>query len=149
MKAFLKDSSALNAGLKSGPYQKSALVPPSRWLDNTAPASPRMSVTIADDSTIVVTWSHEDPKDVFRYVVYYQFAGKGWEYSILNSQDRMVAIPNSRFVRERPRGRQRAENIPPNLEYVTRIEVTAVDRLGNESGPSVRSIVRPAAPVVQ
>lgn len=148
MKAFLKDSSALNAGLKSGPYQKPALVPPSRWLDNTAPASPRASVEIANDSTLVVTWSHENARDVFRYVVYYQYE-KNWEYTILNAQDRMVGIPFSRTVKERARGRQRTETAQPKVEYVTRVAVTAVDRLGNESMPSAQNMIRSSAPAVQ
>jgi uncharacterized lipoprotein YddW (UPF0748 family) len=149
MKVFLRDSSALNAGLKAGPYRKQALVPPSPWLGDTPPAAPRMSATIADDSTIVLSWSHENAKDVFRYVVYYQYGGPNWEYTILNSQDRMVAIPYSRVVRERPRGRQREENTPPRIEYVTKMAITAVDRLGNESGPSVQNIVRSGIPAAR
>ncbi len=148
MKVFLKDSSALNDGLKTGPYQKQSLVPPSPWLDDIAPSHPRMSATIANDSTIVVTWSHENASDVFRYVVYYQYE-KNWEYVILNNRDRMVAVPYSRTVRERARGRQRGEPAQPKVEYVTRVAVTAVARVGNESVPAVQSIAHPATPTAQ
>jgi uncharacterized lipoprotein YddW (UPF0748 family) len=147
MKAFLKDSSALNGGLKTGPYQRQSLVPPSPWLDDEAPAPPRMSAAVANDSTILVTWSHEYPNDVFRYVVYYQY-DKSWEYAILNSRDRMVAIPYSRTVHERARGRQRGEPAQPKVEFVTRVAVTAVDRVGNESTPSVQNIVRGVLPTL-
>jgi uncharacterized lipoprotein YddW (UPF0748 family) len=148
MKAFLKDSSALNAGLKTGPYQRQSLVPPSPWLDDGAPASPRMTATIANDSTLLVSWSHEQPSDVFHYVVYYQYE-KDWGYTILNNQDRIAGIPYSRTVRERGRGRQREEPAQPKVEFVTRVAVTAVDRVGNESAPAVQSIAHPVIPTVQ
>ena len=148
MKVFQKDTTVLNAALKAGPYQKQSLVPPSPWLDDVPPAPPRMSATFANDSTVVITWSHENTKDVFRYVVYYQYE-KSWEYTILNSQDRMVAVPYSRAARERGRGRQRGESVPPNIEYVTRIAVTAVDRVGNESLPALQLLGRVPLPPAQ
>jgi hypothetical protein len=104
-----------------------------------------MTATIANDSTVLVSWSHENTSDVFRYVVYYQYE-KNWEYTILNKQDRMAAVPYSRIVKERPRGRQRESLTPPKIEYVTRIAVTAVNRLGNESAPAVQSIAHPVTP---
>jgi hypothetical protein len=107
-----------------------------------------MSAIVANDSTVLVTWSHENAKDVFRYVVYYQYE-KNWEYTILNSQDRMAALPYSRTVKERARGRQRAEPAQPRVEYVTRVAVTTVDRVGNESAPAVQSIARTVIPTLQ
>ena len=148
MKVFLKDSSALNAGLKAGPYQHQSLVPPSPWLDDVPPDPPRMSATVANDSTVLVTWSHENAKDVFRYVVYYQYE-KNWEYTILNSQDRMAALPYSRTVIERARGRQRGDPAQPKVEYVIRVAVTAVDRVGNESAPAVQTMGRSVIPTLQ
>ena len=142
MKAFLSDSSVLNAALENGPYRRQSLVPPSPWLDNTPPSAPKVTATIANDTTLVVSWNHENVNDVFRWVMYYQL-GKRWEYTILNKQDRLIALPLSRAVRERPRGRQRDENAPPRIEYVTRIAVSAVDRLGNESQLSYQNVDRP------
>lgn len=147
MKAFLKDSSALSAGLKNGPYQKQSLVPPSPWLDDNAPLPPMIETTVAND-TIVVSWSHENQSDVFRWVVYYEY-GKSWEYTILNRQDRSVAIPRSRTVTDRPRGRQRQENVQTRVETVTRIAVSAVDRTGNESELTYQSIAPVSAPAGQ
>ena len=148
MKAFMKDSSALNTGLKNGPYQKQALVPTSLWLDDVAPSVPKVTATIADDSTVVLSWSHANTSDVFRWVVYYQY-GKSWDYRILNEQDRMLAIPTSRTVMERPRARQREVNTQVRVEYLTRIAVSAVDRLGNESELATQTVARPPAPAVK
>lgn len=140
MKAFLRDSSALNAGLKNGPYQRMALVPPSPWLDDDPPLAPKVTASIGSDSMMVVTWSHNNPSDVFRYVFYYQY-GRSWEYTILNTQDRTFTIPLSRTVTERQRARQRDQNptVTTRSEYLTRIAVSAVDRTGNESEPVYQS----------
>jgi hypothetical protein len=148
MKAFMKDSSALNAGLKNGPYQKQALVPTSPWLDDVAPSAPKATATMADDSTVVLSWSHANTIDVFRWVVYYQY-GKSWDYRILNEQDRMLAIPTSRTVVERPRARQREVNTQVRVDYLTRIAVSAVDRLGNESELATQTVASPPAPAVK
>jgi hypothetical protein len=148
MKAFMKDSSALNAGLKNGPYQEQALVPMSPWLDDVAPSVPRLTATIADDSTVVLSWSHANTSDVFRWVVYYQY-GKNWDYRILNEQDRMLAVPTSRTVVERPRARQREVNTQVRVEYLTRIAISAVDRLGNESELAMQTVAPPPAPAVE
>jgi uncharacterized lipoprotein YddW (UPF0748 family) len=148
IKAFLRDSSALNAGLKSGPYQRQALVPPSPWLDDNAPSPPTVTVTVTNDTTLVVSWTHGNPGAVFHWVVYYQF-GSSWEYAILNSQDRLVAIQSSRIVSERPRAGQRDEKAQVKMEYVTRIAVSAVDRLGNESALAYKNTARPPAPATQ
>ncbi len=71
MKAFLKDSSALNAALKNGPYRMQSLVPPSPWLDDEPPLAPKLVTAVSND-TLAVSWTHEKFDEVFRWVVYYQ-----------------------------------------------------------------------------
>src|SRR6185503_12111420 len=62
--------------LIEGPYLKQALVPATSWLDKEAPAAPSLNVAQQGDM-VNVSWSHANEKDVFRYVVYYQY-GKAW-----------------------------------------------------------------------
>ena len=133
MKAFLRDSSVLNAGLKNGPYKREAIVPPSPWLDNVAPAAPGLQTEVGKD-TIRISWSHDNRSDVFRYVVYYNY-GKAWEYTLRNRNDNAAAIPLTRVLREQPRARQRDAVVKETTENLARIAVTAVDRVGNESEP--------------
>ena len=131
MKAFLRDSSMLVPALKNGPYQRMALVPSSPWLDDTAPLPPFADTATVND-TLRVTWSHENPADVFRWVVYYRY-GTSWDYTILNRNDRSAAVPLSRIVKEQPRRRRREQNPQERTDYLTRLAVSAVDRMGNES----------------
>ena len=142
MKAFLRDSSILNASLKNGPYRREALVPPSPWLDNEPPVAPTVEAAVAGDS-IRISWSHQNVKDVFRWVVYYQY-GTRWEYTIVNTGTQNATLSASRIVKAAARGRQAA---PPKetKEIVIRIAVSAVDRVGNESEPGYRDISQPAA----
>ncbi|WP_300601679.1 family 10 glycosylhydrolase [Niabella sp.] len=111
-------SVAKNPGLANalveGPYKKQALVPPSPWLDAVAPAAPRVSLTQKADA-VTVQWSHVNDKDVFHWVVYYQY-GTSWSYKILNQDDRSLLL-----------------NIQESGRALQRVAVSAVDRSGNES----------------
>lgn len=100
--------------LIEGPYQKQALVPASAWLDNKAPDAPAVNVAQQGD-TVNVSWSHKDEKDVFHWIVYYQY-GKNWSYRILNQSDRKLELKPLK-----------------GKDKLTAVAVTAVDRMGNES----------------
>lgn len=104
--------------LVEGPYKKEALVPSSSWLDHVAPKSPQVQTKLNNDSW-EVTWTHSNPADVFRYVVYYKY-GNNWNYKILNQND-------DSFTIERMGGTV-SQKLP-----LTHVAVTAVDRVGNES----------------
>jgi uncharacterized lipoprotein YddW (UPF0748 family) len=129
MKAFLKDSSEFNDGLRSGPYRKQALVPPSPWLDEDAPAAPTVRMT-SDSAHVRVRFTHADPADVFRWVVYEKYE-RWWEYTIYGRYSDMVEIPLWRFVDVPVRGVPDSTTI--RTDVLTRVAVSAVDRLGNES----------------
>lgn len=131
MRTFLRDSSTLVDGLKKGPYQKPALVPSSLWLDDDAPSTPQLTTSSGGD-TIVVSWSHADENEVFRWVVYYQY-NTTWDYIILNKTSRSISLPFSRIVENRSRDRHGKENIQTTTVYLSQIAVSAVDRTGNES----------------
>ncbi len=110
MRTFLQDSSLLPAGLKGLPYRTPALVPASPWLGALAPGPPRLKARV-DSTMLHLSWTHEKPADVFRWVAYLQY-GDTWKHMIFNRGDRECSLP---------------------LEQLRRIELSAVDRLGNES----------------
>ncbi len=106
-------------GLLDGPYKNQALVPASPWLDNKAPGVPVVTTSWQND-TLKISWSHPDEKDVFHWIVYYQYKG-AWSYIILNRNSRSFDL--ERFATENK-----------TRVSLTHIAVTAVDRVGNESG---------------
>jgi len=104
--------------LAEGPYKNNALVPPSPWLDQVAPAGPAVDFKRTADS-LQVTWESRDPGDNFRWVVYYRY-GNNWQYRILNRHDRSVTLESCRVINR-------------DSVRMNGIAVTAVDRVGNES----------------
>lgn len=104
--------------LLDGPYKKGALVPSSAWLNNKTPEKPEVTTEQKGD-IVKINWSHPKEKEVFRWVVYYQY-GKVWNYSIVNRTDRTMEVKlwTGDGTRKTP---------------LNRIAVSAVDRTGNES----------------
>jgi uncharacterized lipoprotein YddW (UPF0748 family) len=101
-----------------GPYKKDALVPPSPWLDHDIPAAPVVTTNWQQDQ-LKISWTHPDEKDVFRWVVYYQYDDGQPRYMILNRNDRSAEL--SRLLSATSRF------------SLQKISVTAIDRAGNES----------------
>ncbi|MFZ6024090.1 MAG: glycoside hydrolase family 10 protein [Bacteroidota bacterium] len=106
--------------LIEGPYKKQALAPASPWLGSQAPAKPEITV-VTENSKVKISWKHTASSEVFRWVLYYRY-GNQQRYQILNRNDRMLELEQSITAASK-------EKI--NLIAVG---VTAVDRLGNESG---------------
>lgn len=106
--------------LIDGPYKKQALVPASPWLGSQAPAAPTVSMETQIDK-VKVSWTHTDEASVFRWVVYYEY-GNQKKYQILNRKDRSIIL--EKFITAT--GNEKLS--------ISNIVVTAVDRLGNESG---------------
>ncbi len=112
----LTKNDSLAKAILAGPYKKRALVPPTPWLDNIAPVMPIIT-TVAQDSLINIKWQHPDEKDVFQWVVYFQYGTK-WDYQILNRKERIFQISKMSADKK---------------NTLTHVAVTAVDRMGNES----------------
>ncbi len=111
--------------LIDGPYKNNALVPATGWLDNKAPAAPVVVVNEKNDE-VILSWTHPDEKDVFRWVVYHQY-GNNRTWTILNRNDRTLSL-------KKTTGENAAKAV------LTKIAVTAVDRTGNESVLTEREI---------
>jgi hypothetical protein len=119
----------MQRALLTGPYKNAAIVPATPWLDKEAPAMPAtVNIQKAGDTTLQVSWTHPDEKDVFRWVVYYSF-GNTNSYKIMTRNERTVMLPGSISGRNNSR-------VP-----VTNVAVTAVDRMGNESERKIATTV--------
>lgn len=113
--------------LIEGPYAEQALVPASPWLDNQVPGAPAVTSDQNGDS-VTIYWSHKNEKEIFHWVVYYQY-GASHGYRIMNRGDRSLKLA------------------PHNgKSKLTSIAVTAVSRSSNESNrteihPNVLAII--------
>jgi uncharacterized lipoprotein YddW (UPF0748 family) len=114
MKPFLQDTSLLPSGLKRVPYARPALVPATPWLGSNPPVAPRITIS-TDSSQLNISWTHDRTEQVFRWVLYVR-NDRSWNYLLFNRNDRMTILPRTN---------------------VRRIELSAVDRLGNESTHAV------------
>ena len=112
----LVEQDTLADRLIKGPYRKNALVPPSPWLDNVPPQKPLVDIRSVNGSQII-SWDHPEDKDVFRWVLYYQYRDKPWEHLIISRSARTYEL-------------QHSDNDNSPLQN---IGLTAVDRTGNQS----------------
>ncbi|RIA10794.1 uncharacterized lipoprotein YddW (UPF0748 family) [Flavobacteriaceae bacterium MAR_2010_72] len=115
--APLIKNDTLPKALLAGPYKNQALVPSSPWLDNTPPIKPVIQLRKEQDK-LFISWEHSEEFDVFRWVLYYQYTDKAWEYIILDKKDNSFILL------------LKAENDRPAL---LKVGLTAVDRMGNQS----------------
>ncbi|MCJ7756806.1 MAG: hypothetical protein MUP24_01560, partial [Gillisia sp.] len=109
---------AMAAGILAGPYKKDALVPASPWLSKLIPDAPVVVAEIIENK-VKINWENLDPEEVFRWVVYYEYAGV-WNYEILNRT--LNSFELSQYL-----------NKKDQKNPLTNIGVTAIGRTGNES----------------
>ncbi len=118
-----------------GPYRRQALVPPSPWLDSKAPAAPSVTKWPEKDA-LKISWTHCDPSDVSRWVVYYRY-GSQWNQNIHGPRATSDLIPaftvnNAFLARTSP---EKVTGVEQALLRLDSVAVSAVDRYGNESTP--------------
>lgn len=109
---------SMAAGILAGPYKKDALVPASPWLSKLIPDAPVVVSEIIENK-VKINWENLDPEEVFRWVVYYEYAGV-WNYEILNRT--LNSFELSQYL-----------NKKDQKNPLTNIGVTAIGRTGNES----------------
>ncbi len=109
-------NAALQKALVDGPYKRKALVPASPWLDSIAPSASTASIEKTGDS-LRLKVLHVNNKDVAHWIVYYQYYGGAWNYTILSRAEETANVSLS-DNRKQP---------------LTHVMISAVDRVGNES----------------
>lgn len=112
IRAFLRNAGSINDALGYGLYSEPALVPASRWLDAIPPAPPKVDVEQTGRG-IKVRWESTGPEIVALWVVQ-SLNGKEWRTEI---------VPGAHNFR--------------TVEIADAIAVSAVDRCGNASAPTV------------
>ena len=137
MKALLENRQGIADSLVCGPYRTTSLVPPTPWLDNKPPDAPVVNARITGNN-IAVSWSHKNSDDVFRWVVYAK-RGDYWYYDIVNRNDRnhMIPLPETDSSESQQAS---PETTTESLEPPDYVAVSAVDRMGNESGKTAVKI---------
>ncbi len=136
--APLVNSPSLTKAIAEGPYKKQALVPPSPWLGKKVPVSPDFTFNQNKDK-ISISWN-QNPT-VAQWVVYYKQANT-WNYRIYGNQTNTSEIPAfevNRSLLSQPNQRNYKE-VSEVMIPVEAIAVTAVDRFGNESPVSVKTV---------
>jgi len=129
----LVNSPGLVKAVADGPYRRPALVPAMPWLDARAPAAPTVTTKTADGN-LHISWTHPDPSDVGRTVVYYRY-GSQWNQNIHGNnvtKDEIPAFIVNRTLLSRTR-RENVKSADQAFQKLDSIAVSAVDRFGNES----------------
>ncbi len=130
-RVFMQNRDSIVERLLAGPYAGPALVPPSPWLDSIPPRAPRASLRRdAATRATVVDFVPGSQEKVWRWVVRSRY-GPDWTTVLLPGiQETYMFAPSTAAA-------------PPD-----EVVVSAVDRLGNESRPTIAKVgprpVRPA-----
>ena len=114
MNPLMQDRGGLAARLKQGPYAQAALVPPTPWLDDSAPAAP--GLRRIDAARVQLTPGAGKP--VFVWALWRRH-GASWRFATQPAAETIVELAND------------ARLGPVELMFAS-----AVDRLGNQ-GPAV------------
>ena len=109
----------LAKALLEGPYRKKALIPPSPWIDDSAPEAPKMSAAVSKDR-LMMNWEVSQPEDVSKFVLWFKYEEGKWDYKILDGNLTAYSLQNIVGENEKKRA-------------MDKIGITAVDRMGNQS----------------
>ncbi len=136
MKALLNNRETLTDKLKTGLYAAPALIPPSPWLDDKAPATPSIKSTGAEGNSVSLALEAKDAGDVFVWVLYAK-RGSKWTTEILpaatTAHDLSIRLETTTTTATN-QGLETKETKTTG-EPLSLVALTAVDRVGNESEP--------------
>ncbi len=118
--SFVNNKDNIREAVRDQAYSRNAVIPASRWIEVSPPIAPQVE-TAADATTknIRVSWTNAGGKKSFRWVLYWQDA-TGWKTTIVPSVQTNAEMPANLGVRK--------------------FAVSAVDRLGNISEPTIKTI---------
>lgn len=114
MNDLTSDKAKIGTELRSSVYAAPALVPPSPWMDNQAPAAPTVqAVRDANSGVLSLNWAPPAEPDAFQMAIYAQSGGQ-WMFAVVPAASR---------------GYKFAAGAPAPEAVV----MSVVDRTGNES----------------
>lgn len=120
--AGLTNSPGMVQAVKSGPYNRQALIPRSPWLSTNPLLTPSLLLT-EETSSIFAKWLHKQPDEVFQWITYAQY-GDIWEYEVLDRRQTEKSFPKVK-----------------NGKPLKTIAVKAIDRLSNESDYIAKKVI--------
>lgn len=124
----------LSDAIVNGPYKKQALVPRTGWFNNTTPKSPEVTYLKMADK-ILINWKSQMDDKPFSSVVYFKYNDR-WDYKILDNQVSSYEIPLTseyKFIT--------ADGVETTRKLgLKKIAVTSIDRISNESKPTLINI---------
>ncbi|HZZ42597.1 MAG TPA: family 10 glycosylhydrolase [Tepidisphaeraceae bacterium] len=126
MKVLQHDRDGLATKLKNGPYKEPALVPATPWLGGKAPKTPKMILTIGNNDELKASWQATGGGKVWQYALWVRY-GSTWHFRVLPAEQMSIQLNDDKALGG----------------PVTEVALSAVDRLGNESGQV--KMVRPPA----
>ncbi|HZH99049.1 MAG TPA: hypothetical protein VEX38_08765, partial [Fimbriimonadaceae bacterium] len=85
MKAFTNNFSGISTALKSGPYARPALIPPSPWLDDRAPDAPVLVSSARRNGVWRVTVK-PGSAEAIRFYVFMAKRGGNWSVAKVSSE---------------------------------------------------------------
>jgi uncharacterized lipoprotein YddW (UPF0748 family) len=120
--------------LINGPYKRKALIPTTDWFNNSKPPAPKVNISVTDES-VNLSWSLEKMENVFCWVVYFKYDGR-WDYKIFNKEIKSYEVPLISEIKF-----FNSDGNEVNRKYkLTEIAVSSVDRISNESVPTILKI---------
>lgn len=118
----------------NGPYKKQALIPATPWFNNRYIAAPTVKANTIDGK-VNISWAHEKQESVFNWVVYKKY-GSRWSYEILTRDKTTCEVPLvSEYKFFSDSGKEQIKKME-----LTDIAVSAVDRISNESKPTIQKV---------
>ena len=110
-KSLRNDMGGIQKTLRDRVYTHEAITPRFSWITSAKPESPKVTVS-RDKKYVRANWTERGSRKAFWFVVYAKDKD-GWSYSVLPASERSISLTANRRIEK--------------------IEVTSVDRLGNES----------------
>lgn len=104
----------VQAALAEKAYTDDALIPASSWLSKTAPSAPVIKIKGTQ-----ISWQKRGGSPVFRWILYWK-VNTGWKYEVASAEKTSYRISGT--------------------DEIKAVAVVGVDRLGNESKPTVKTI---------
>lgn len=118
--SFVNNKEKIRDLVRDKAYSRNAIIPSSSWINTAKPDAPQVEIT-TDSATknLRVNWKNLGDKQAFRWILYWQDK-TGWKTTVLP----LV---------------QTNADVPAQLG-VQKFAVSAVDRLGNVSEPTIKAV---------
>lgn len=118
--SIVENKDNIKDALRDKAYVRNAIIPASPWINHEKPVSPQIeAATDAATKNVRADWKNAAGQQAFRWILYFKIGG-AWKATVLP-------------------GEQTSAEVPAQLG-VEKFAVSSVDRLGNVSEPTFKTI---------